>query len=329
MSDRTSRLIAEALPCDMTLPWSGEPGDQGLRETLPARYLAAGWGFVSLTITTDDEDMATTIRTIAAERRAIEARDDCILIDSVDDILRARQEGKIALSMHFQGSRPVERDLALVGLYYKLGIRHLLMAYNQKNFVADGCHELGDGGLSRFGHALIAEMNRVGMIVDVAHTGYRSSMDAIAASSAPVIVSHGNLKVFNDHPRCYTDEQIRAIAASGGVFGLTGLGVFLGGNDSSTPAFVRQIDHVVQLVGPEHVGFGLDYVFDMPALEELVLKSGDKWPQGAYTTRGIQQIEPERLPEIVDALVALGYGDADILAILGANWLRVCRAVWR
>lgn len=329
MDDKTSRLIAEAIPCDMTLPWSGEPGDHSLRDALPGRYTAAGWAFVSLTITTDDEDMAATIRTIAAERRAIEARDDCILIETVDDILRARQQGKLALGMHFQGSRPVERDLALVGLYYKLGIRHMLMAYNQKNFVADGCHELGDGALSRFGHALVAEMNRVGMIVDVAHTGYRSSMDAIAASSAPVIVSHGNLKLFNDHPRCYTNEQIRAVAASGGVFGLTGLGVFLGGNDSSTPALVRQIDHVVQLVGAGHVGFGLDYVFDMPALEQLVQRSGDKWPASSYATQGIQQIGPERLPEIVDALVSLRYKDDDILAILGANWLRVCGEVWR
>ncbi|MDT9600597.1 dipeptidase [Sphingosinicella rhizophila] len=329
MDVRTSRLIAEAMPCDMTLPWSGEPGDQSLREAMPGRYRAAGWAFVSLTITTDDEDMTATIRTIAAERRAIEARDDCILIETVDDILRARQQGRIALGLHFQGSRPVERDLALVGLYYKLGIRHMLMAYNQKNFVADGCHELGDGALSRFGHALVAEMNRVGMIVDVAHTGYRSSMDAIAASSAPVIVSHGNLKTFNDHPRCYTDEQIRAIAATGGVFGLTGLGIFLGGNDSSTQAFVRQIDHVVQLVGAGHVGFGLDYVFDMPALEQLVQRSADKWPESCYTTRGIQQIGPERLPEIVDALLALGYKDEDVLAVLGSNWLRVCAEVWR
>jgi membrane dipeptidase len=328
MDDKVARLIADAMPCDFTLPWSGEPGDHSLREALPGRYRSAGWAFVSLTITTDDEDMAKAIRTIAAERRAIEARDDCILIETVDDIRRAKEQGKLALGMHFQGSRPVERDLELVGLYYKFGIRHMLMAYNQKNFVADGCHELGDGALSRFGHALVAEMNRVGMIVDVAHTGYRSSIDAITASSAPVIVSHGNLKVFNDHPRCYTDEQIRAIAATGGVFGLTGLGVFLGGNDSSTPAFVRQIDHVVQLVGTDHVGFGLDYVYDMPALEALVLRCGNKWPASDYATKGIQQIGPERLPEIVDALLGLGYKDEDILAILGANWIRVCEAVW-
>jgi membrane dipeptidase len=313
------------------MPWAGEAGDLSLRAALPERYRSSGWSYVSLTLASDDEDMATTVRTIAAHRRLVESLSDiCILAESVDDIRRAKREGKLALGFHFQGSRPVGRNLDLVGVYYKLGIRHMLMAYNQKNFVADGCHELGDSGLSRFGHDLVAEMNRVGMLVDVAHTGLKSSLDAIAASTAPVIVSHGNLKAFNDHPRCYTDEQIRAIAASGGVFGLTGLGIFLGGNDSSTPAMVRQIDHVVQLVGPDHVGFGLDYVYDMPALEILAQKHADKWPKdGGYDTRNIQQVEPERLPAIVDALLALGYDEATILKVLGGNWLRVCEAVWR
>jgi membrane dipeptidase len=331
MNDRIAAILDRAIACDLALPHVIPGDDHVVGAALPERYRAAGWSYVSLSLTSDAEDMAAAIRTIAAHRRAIEALSDtCILAESVDDIRRAKREGKLALGLHFQGSRPVEQDLNLIGLYYKLGIRHMLMAYNYKNFVADGCHELGDGGLSRFGHDLVAEMNRVGMLVDVAHTGFKSSMDTIAASTAPVIVSHGNLKAFNDHPRCYTDEQIRAIAASGGVFGLTGLGIFLGGNDSSTPALVRQIDHIAQLVGPTHVGFGLDYIYDMPALEAAVARHADKFPKdGGYTTRNIQQVEPERLPAIVDALLAISYAEADIVAILGGNWLRVFGQVWR
>jgi membrane dipeptidase len=331
MDDRTAAIIDRAIACDMTLPWPSPPGgDPALHAAVPERYRSSGWSYASVTLTGDD-DMVTAIRLIAAYRRTIEALSDtCILAESVDDIRRAKREGKLALGLHFQGSLPVERDLNLVGLYYKLGIRHMLMVYNHKNFVADGCHELGDGGLSQFGHELVAEMNRVGMLVDVAHTGYRSSMDTIAASTAPVIVSHGNLKAFNDHPRCYTDEQVRAIAASGGVFGLTGMGIFLGGNDSSTPALVRQIDHIAQLVGPAHVGFGLDYIYDMPALEALVAQHADNFPKdGGYATPGIQQVEPERLPAIVDALLAMNYAEADIAAVIGGNWLRVCGQVWR
>ncbi|MDT9598756.1 dipeptidase [Sphingosinicella rhizophila] len=328
MNDRTTAILDQAIACDMTCPWVAA-GDPSLRDALPERYRKSGWSYVSLTLASDGDTIATAIQTIAATRRLIETSSDtCLLVETVDDIRRAKREGKLGLGFHFQGSLPVDRDLNLVSLFYDLGVRHMLMVYNYKNYVADGCYESGDGGLSRFGHELVAEMNRVGMIVDVAHTGYKSSMDTIAASTAPVIVSHGNLKAFNDHPRCYTDEQIRAIAASGGVFGLTGLGVFIGGNDSSTPALVRQVDHVVQLVGPSHIGFGFDYVYDMPALEAMMAPYADKLPKGDGT-RNQQQVEPERLPAIVDALLAMNYSDEDIVAILGGNWLRVCEQVWR
>ena len=328
MNNQTKALLDTAIACDMTCPWVAA-GDKTLRDALPERYRNSGWTYVSLTVASDGDDIASTMGTIAATRRMIDTLSEtCVLVKSVDDIRRAKQEGKLALGMHFQGTLPVARDLNLVGLYYELGIRHMLMVYNYKNYVADGCYEDGDGGLSGFGRELVAEMNRVGMIVDVAHTGYKSSMDTIAASTAPVIVSHGNLKAFNDHPRCYTDEQIRAIAASGGVFGLTGLGPFLGDNDASTPTLVRQVDHVAQLVGPQHVGFGLDYVYDVPALEALFAQSADSPPAGD-PAGSMQQVEPERLSAIVDALLGMNYSEADITAILGGNWLRVCEQVWR
>jgi membrane dipeptidase len=328
MNERTKALLDTAIACDMTCPWVAV-GDHTLRDAMPERYRTSGWTYVSLTVASDGDDIASTMQTIAATRRMIDTHSEtCLLVKSVDDIRRAKQEGKLALGMHFQGTLPVARELDLVGLYYELGIRHMLMVYNYKNYVADGCYEQGDGGLSGFGRDLVAEMNRVGMIVDVAHTGYKSSMDTIAASTAPVIVSHGNLTAFNEHPRCYTDEQIRAIAGSGGVFGLTGLGVFLGGNDVPTPVLVRQVDHVAQLVGPQHVGFGLDYVYDMPALVALMAKSADS-PPTDDAPGNQQQVEPERLSEIVDGLLAMNYSDADIIAILGGNWLRVCEQVWR
>lgn len=331
ITDRARRLYREAIVADMTLPWSGIPCDPALRDAAPERLRAAGVSYVSLTLGSDDTDSADAIKTLGAEHRWFGARaDTCVVVRTAADIERAKREGKLAVGFHFQGSRPVERNLDLVEVYYQLGIRHMLMAYNQKNFVADGCHELADGGLSRYGHDLVREMNRVGMWVDVAHTGYRSSMDTIAASSAPVIVSHGNVAAIHRHPRCYADDQIKAIAASGGVFGLTGLGIFIGGNDASTAAFVRQVDHVVQLVGPAHVGFGLDYVLDMPALSRLAALHGDKWPKdGGYTTPDIQQVEHARLLEITQAMLGLGYGDEAVLQILGGNWLRVARQVWR
>lgn len=331
VSERARRVYDDAIVCDMTMPWGTLVGDRALRAAMPGRLRAAGVTYVSFTLGTDDTDLPAAIRTIADERRDWQALEStCVLVGSADDIVDAKRSGKLAVGFHFQGTRPVEREVALVEPYYRLGIRHMLLAYNQKNFVADGCHELTDAGLSRFGRELIREMNRVGMMVDVAHTGYRSSMEAIEASASPVICSHGNVKAIKDHPRCYRDDQIRAIAASGGVFGLTGLGIFLGDNDASTSTFVRHVDHAVQLVGPQHVGLGLDYVFDMPALSRLAASHADKWPKdGGYSLPDVAQLEHERLPEVADALLGLGYPEADVAAILGGNWLRVARTVWR
>jgi membrane dipeptidase len=333
VSPRARQIYESAVVCDNTVPWAGMPfGDPVLRDALPARMKAAGVTFASFTVSGDGCDATITVKTLAAELRYWEQRSsDYRLVKTAADIALAKREGQLAIGLHFQGSEPVERNLDLVHLYYELGIRHMLLAYNQKNFVGDGCHELNDGGLSRFGHELVKEMNRVGMWVAVAHTGYRTSMDAIAASTSPVICSHGNVAALHRHPRCYTDDQIKAIAASGGVFGLTGLGIFMGAdNNASTLRFVEHVDYVVQLVGARHVGFGLDYVYDMPGLERFAAKQPERWPpDGGYLTRDIQQLEHARLVYVTQALLDRGYAEADVVDILGGNWVRLAEAVWR
>jgi membrane dipeptidase len=333
ISPRARQIYESAIVCDNTVPWAGMPfGDPVLRDALPAKIKSAGVSFASLTVSGDGIDSTSTLKTLAAEFRYWEERSaDYRLVKKATDIEQAKHDGQLAIGLHFQGSDPVERNLDLVHLYYQLGIRHMLLSYNQNNLVGGGCHEQNDGGLTRFGHDLVKEMNRVGMWVDVAHTGYRTSMDAILASTSPVICSHGNVSALHRHPRCYTDDQIKAIAASGGVFGLTGLSIFMGGdNNAGVERFVEQIDYVVQLVGPSYIGFGLDYVYDMPGLERFAASQPDRWPpDGGYLTEDMQQLEHEYLVHVTQALLDRGYGNADILSILGGNWVRVAEAVWR
>lgn len=330
MSEQTAEFHSTALVCDMTLPWRA-PGRAELRDVLPDRLRAGGVDFVSFTVATDDQDAIGAIQAIAEERaRILASPDRFVLVETAGDVRRAKAEGKLAIGLHFQGTLPVGRNLDLVEVFYKLGIRHMLMAYNQKNLVADGCHELTDAGISRFGHELVAEMNRVGMFVDVAHTGYQSSMEVIEASQSPVICSHGNIQALWRHARCYRDDQIQAIAASGGVFGLTGLGIFMGDNDATVARYVEQIDYVVQLVGPRHVGFGFDYMYDMPTLSAHAAQMASKWPSdGGYTRQDIKQLEPESIPEITEQLLRRGYGEGDVRLILGENWLRLMDRIWQ
>jgi membrane dipeptidase len=215
-----------------------------------------------------------------------------------------------------------------VDVCYKLGIRHALMAYNEKNRVGCGCHVPEDTGLTNFGRELIREMNRVGMIVDCAHTGYRTTMETIEASGSPVIISHTNSRQLCDHPRCVWDDQIQACAAKGGVMGMTGLSGFLGGEGATPKRLVDHIDHFANLVGPQHVGLGLDFVYDIETFETFVARMPDKYPpESGY--RDMRQLEPEEAPRITEELLVRGYGEKEIRGILGENWLRVCRELWK
>src|SRR5262249_44209843 len=149
--------------------------------------------------------------------------------------------------------------------------------------VGDGCHERTDCGLSRFGLELIAEMNRVGVLVDVTHAGHRTALEAIEASRAPVIMSHSSPRAVFDHPRNVPDDQIVAMANKGGVMGMQGLGMFLSkeGTDISPERVFAFLDYAVQLVGPRHVGFGLDYIQHVENAARLVANSGTAYVQGA------------------------------------------------
>ena len=151
----------------------------------------------------------------------------------------------------------------MVETYHALGIRHMLMAYNCKNLVGDGCTERTDNGLSRFGVALIEEMNRVGMIVDATHTGYRTTMDTFEVSKDPVIFSHSNPSALWDIPRNIKDDQIKASVKSGGVICVNGVDIFLGMDDDLIGMMIKHMVYVAELVGPEYVGIGTDYVADV------------------------------------------------------------------
>jgi membrane dipeptidase len=173
-------------------------------------------------------------------------------------------------------------------------------------------------------------MNRVGMVVDGSHCSLRTTFDLFDVSEAPVIFSHSNPRALYEHPRNITDDQIRGCAATGGVVGINGIGHFLGDNDTRTETFVRAVEYVCELVGPEHVGIGLDFVFDKDDLAAEFAENSDAFPEGfGYSADSFDFIEPERLPTITEALLERGIGADDVRAILGGNFLRVAQATWR
>jgi membrane dipeptidase len=249
----------------------------------------------------------------------------------VDDILRAKSDGRLAIVFDIEGGNTVDADIGLVEVYYRLGVRWMLLAYNFNNRLGGGCMD-SDTGLTDFGRQVIDEMARVGMVLCCTHVGHRTAREAIEYSRNPVIFSHSNPAAVYPHVRNIPDSLLHDCARSGGVVNINGVGDFMGLTaegepDNSTATLVRHIDHVVQQIGAEHVGLGLDYIFDVAEVEQFIAAHPEKFP--ALKGSGYRQVEPERLHDIVDALIGLGYDDASIMGILGENNLRVARQVWR
>ena len=328
ISDRAAALHADALICDMTVNWEEELAEHHRLAVLP-RYVASGFNLLSLTLADDWTWIDGTMRHLAAQRNFFAARPEhYVLVETVDHIRAAKVAGKLAVSFNFQGSNGLGGEANMVETYYKLGVRQMILAYNVRNLAADGCHEAADGGLSGYGGELVREMNRVGMLLDLSHTGYRATMEAMEISTQPVIFSHSNAHHLRAHGRNLKDDQIKACAALGGVIGITGIGDFLGEDDASTETFLKHIDYVAALVGPAHVGLGIDLVYDVEGFTSFFLANKEKYWKD-YEKPLAAFLQPEQLPYATEGLLARGYSETDIRGILGENYLRVAGAVWR
>jgi membrane dipeptidase len=290
------------------------------------RYRDSGVTFVSLNIGMDLNSFDNTMQVLARYTSYVSSHpDQYVLALTVEDIRMAKESGKLAVAFDLEGSDPLLGNLNMISLYYDLGVRQMLLAYNKDNRASGGCME-GNIGLTDFGKDVIKEMNRVGMVVDVSHMGYRATMEAFEVSQAPVIFSHSNPNGLWQHARNISDEQIRACAQTGGVIGINGIGDFLGG--TSSELIVQNIEYVMNLAGPEHVGLGLDYVIDKQELIEYVEKYPDIFPPEKIKDY-LSFVEPEQFPEFTELLCQKGYSEQIILGILGGNFLRVAEQVWK
>jgi membrane dipeptidase len=295
-------------------------------------YRRAGVDLVSINVGMDMTPTAEALEVAEAFRRGLLARPDRYAIaSSVAEVREAKLSGRLAVTFDLEGSEPLAGELALLGAFHELGVRTLLIAYNLRNRAGGGCHDDPEIGLTRYGRDLVREMNALGVVVDATHCSPRTTFDLFELSAAPVVFSHSVPMGVCRHDRNVTDEQMRACAATGGVVGINGIGIFLGDRDAGTEALVRAVDYAVGVVGAEHVGLGLDYVFDQGEMHAHLEQNRAVFPaSGGYASSSpLRFVSPMQLPELTGSLVRLGYGEADVRAILGGNFLRVASEVWR
>jgi membrane dipeptidase len=298
ISEHARKLYSEALVWDDHSGFDPVGGAHRLEHL--QRWTKSGVHYLSVNVGYDVIDWQTTLQVLAGFRAWLQQRpEQYLLVNTAGDVLRAKAEGKLAITFDLEGMNALNGDPNMVNVYYALGVRQMLFAYNLNNLVGGGCHD-SDTGLTDLGRAVIREMNRVGMLVDCSHTAHRTTMEAMDASQSPVIFSHSCAKSLWKHGR----------------------------NDISSKIFVDHVAHVASLVGAEHVGISLDYAFDAENVGSLVEGNSRYWPKEEYQTASLY-LPPEQLPEIVETMVQRGFSDAEITGILGGNFLRVAEAVWK
>lgn len=279
-------------------------------------------------------------------------RDELFKAVKPDDIVAAKKQNKLCLYFTTNGVplrqqwNSVRDELGFIRIFHQLGIRMMHVTYNRRNPLGDGCGEPNDGGLSDFGRAAIEEMNRVGVIADVAHSGWRTSLEAAKASKKPMVASHTTAATLYKHFRGKPDEVIRAICDTGGLVGVCCIPRFLGGA-GDIAVFLNHIEYLVKKFGAEHVAIGMDVAYtsrNEEAERKKVPKRSDGrsglslpsarwehlWPadSGKSASHAAESLAWTNWPLFTVGMVQRGFKEDNIRKILGENMLRVARAAW-
>lgn len=246
----------------------------------------------------------------------------------------------IALAFDLEDSHPLGGDLDNVKVFYDLGVRSLLPTYNYANAAGGGCLDTENTGLTAYGRDLICMLNAVGMFADGSHCSQRTGLDIADTTVEPMVYSHSNFAGVWAHPRNITDTQARACAATGGVVGINGVGIFLGYNESGARAarVEAMADHIVygvELIGIEHIGISSDFSFDGDQFNQEIADNPESFSEEFTRWGPIQWTPPEDLlghsevPGLNEVLTRRGFTATERAALFGGNFARIAAQVWR
>jgi membrane dipeptidase len=257
---------------------------------------------------------------------------------TIDDLYRAKSEGKIAFVATLESATPIENEIDRVDVLYGLGVRSMGITYSESNALGSGLKEAGDGGLTQFGRRVVRRMNQLGMTIDTAHCGDRTAADVIAYSEKPTVISHVGARALWNTNRMMPDDVLQACAEKGGVIGVEAAPhttLTHKHPQHSIESYMEHLEYIASLVGINHVAFGPDTLFgDHVGLHhafaaQLSIGSSHAGPEfdEVEYVKGLEN-PSEVMPNVVRWLVAHGYSDEDIAKVTGRNVLRVLEETW-
>ncbi len=298
-----------------------------------AQMRAGGVDAVHVTIAYHETFREMVLEVEAWNRRFELFADLIVLGRTGEDVRRAQAEGRTAIFFGFQNPSPIEDDIGLIQIVHTLGVRFMQLSYNNQSLLATGCYEDEDPGLTRFGRQAIAEMNRVGLVVDMSHSANRSTLEAISHSQRPIAITHANPSWWHSARRNKPHEVLTALAASGGMIGFSLYPHHLAmGSQCTLESFCQMVADAAERYGVEHLGIGSDLCQDQPDSIVTWMRNG-RWTretdfgEGSASAPGFPDQPPWfrtnlDLNGIGAGLQAVGFSDADRAAVMGGNWLR-------
>jgi membrane dipeptidase len=332
---QASAIVAQSLVIDTLGGAIVHPTPHVDEGTYEEQVLGYGWTAMNACLVSEPSYNATWEEVLAAMYENFlyfEMSPKVRHVETVDDLLEAKRQGQLGVFFGLQSGSCLEQDRKRVRLLHKLGLRVLQLTYMERNFIGDGCLEPENRGLTHYGIQVVRDCNRVGMLVDCSHVGHQTTLDAAHHSSKPIVVSHTAVRAIADNPRCVTDEQMIAVARKGGTIGITPYAPFI--RTDRTPTledFIDHFDYAIKLIGEDHVTVATD-MFDG--------KTKVNWPtpwyypeitKGAqYSTRRVPGFSKKsHLIDLVEGFLRRGYTPGVVEKLLGANFLRVLREVWK
>lgn len=319
----------------------GSPGFESIDfllkdwESLAGHYEENDFAAFSTTISNGSEGALAVLERIGVMQKWIEDNADRFtLATTVQHLREAKDAGKVAIMMNSQSMDMLDENLAYVQKYWDLGIRQMNFSYNQTGAYSAGMVAndplIMDAGMTELGYKVVAEMNRVGMIVDCSHSSWQTCIDAAEITTKPMMISHSNSAALYDNYRNVSSEAIRAVAATGGVICVNFLGGFLNPQGSATPkSIAKHIDFIGQMVGKQATCFGVDYVENYGVALDPIIRNPEKYPPAQGYGLPTQMAPPSDVWAVARVLEEEhGWSADDILGLMGGNLMRLYEANW-